>query len=165
MALSPTRRPAHGPGWRVARHPVGRRFPRALTPSRRPQRPPVSGVVGVTSPERFVTQREAARLAGVSKDSIIRARRAGRFANARRLGTQWEIPVDDLAAAGLLLPSEERLDAADPAPADLAEARVELARTQAKLAALEDLVARQDEELRFLRRLAADALAGKGTAP
>jgi hypothetical protein len=108
-----------------------------------------------------VSQREAARLAGVSKDSIIRARRAGRLANARLCGNEWQIAVDDLTAAGLLLPPEERDRAARTEDADQGALGVKLSRAQEKVAALEDLVARQDEELRFLRRLAADAL-GRG---
>jgi hypothetical protein len=136
-----------------------------LRPVRRAQRclrRPVSGPLD-RAPGGFVSQREAARLAGVSKDSIIRARRAGRLANARLCGNQWQIAVDDLAAAGLLLPPEERNRAAHTEHADHGDLRIELSRAQEKVAALEDLVARQDEELRFLRRLAADAL-GRGAA-
>lgn len=120
------------------------------------------GSADVSAPERFVSQREAARLCGVSKDSIIRARRAGRLPGARRVGTEWQIAIDDLAAAGLLRPAAERPDRTDTGGADLAEARIELTRAQERVSALEDLVARQDEELRFLRRLAADALSGRG---
>jgi hypothetical protein len=137
-------------------------------PSERPTEParpfPVPGSVDVSAPERFVSQREAARLAGVSKDSIIRARRAGRLPGARRVGTEWQIAVDDLAAAGLLLPTGERPDDTGTGEADLNEARIELTRAKERVSALEDLVARQDEELRFLRRLAADALSGRGAS-
>lgn len=125
--------------------------------ARRCLRRPVSGPLDRV-PDGFVSQREAARLAGVSKDSIIRARRAGRLANARICGNEWQIAVDDLAAAGLLLPPEERNRAARTEDADPGALGVELSRAQQKVAALEDLVARQDEELRFLRRLATDAL-------
>jgi hypothetical protein len=115
----------------------------------------------VNAPERFVSQREAARLCGVSKDSIIRARRAGRLPGAHRVGTEWQIAVDDLVAAGLLLMPAERPDDTE-AGVDLADVRIELTRAQERVSALQDLVARQDEELRFLRRLAADALSGRG---
>ncbi len=129
-----------------------------------PARPfPVPGSVDVSAPERFVSQREASRLAGVSKDSIIRARRAGRLPGARRVGTEWQIAVDDLAAAGLLLPAGERPDDTE-ACADVTEAQIELTRAKERVSALEDLVARQDEELRFLRRLAADALSARGAS-
>jgi hypothetical protein len=122
------------------------------------------GSADVSSPGRFVSQREAARLCGVSKDSIIRARRAGRLPGARRVGTEWQVAVDDLAAAGLLLPPAERPDDAEAGGADLAETRIELTRARERVSALEDLVARQDEELRFLRRLAADAVSGRGAS-
>jgi hypothetical protein len=112
--------------------------------------------------EGYLTQTEAARRAGVSKDSIIRARRAGRLAGAQFQEGRWLIPAEALAAAGLA-PSEESETLsrhADPAIEDTGQAcSVEQARAAARIAALEDVITRQDEELRFLRQLLADAVA------
>jgi hypothetical protein len=114
--------------------------------------------------ERLLTQQQAAVLAGCSKDTIVRARRAGRFLHARLRDGRWTIPSDDLAAAGLYphadvvpAPAEDRSDPGNE------PASIELARAQARIGALEDLVARQDDELRFLRQLAADSLGRKAS--
>lgn len=109
----------------------------------------------------FVTQREAAELCRCSKDTIIRARLAGRLPHARLDAHTWTVPVGDLAAAGLYDPSADAPTnaansvAAGTAPRSEATA---LARAEARIAALEDLVARQDNELAFLRQLTADTL-------
>ena len=50
---------------------------------------------------------EAARLAGCSRDTIVRARRSGRFPNARLDNGRWMIPFDDLVVAGLYQPPEQ----------------------------------------------------------
>ncbi len=115
--------------------------------------------------ERLVSQQDAARLAGCSKDTIVRARRNGRFPHARLRENRWAIPLDDLLAAGLYRP----VDPDGPAPpleeqGEPAEPiAVELVRALAKVAALEDLVARQDDQLAFLRQLTVDTLAKRGT--
>jgi hypothetical protein len=116
--------------------------------------------------ERFLSQLEAARLAGCSKDTIVRARRKGRFPHARLRGHCWTIPVDDLFAAGLYradedastVPAKERQLDAEQTPA----MALELERAVARVAALEDLVARQDDELAFLRQLAVERLTTRG---
>ena len=114
--------------------------------------------------ERLVSQQDAARLAGCSKDTIVRARRNGRFPHARLRDHRWAIPLDDLLAAGLYRP----VDPGGPPPpleepGDPAEPiAVELVRALAKVAALEDLVARQDDQLAFLRQLTVDTLAKRG---
>lgn len=111
--------------------------------------------------DRFVTQRQAADLCGCSKDTVIRARLAGRLPNARLDGQTWTVPVGDLVAAGLYDPDATvPTDAGRPPRPDAAaptEATA-LARAEARIAALEDLVARQDDELAFLRQLTADTL-------
>jgi hypothetical protein len=110
---------------------------------------------------RFVTQREAAELCGCSKDTIIRARLAGRFPRATLDANTWAVPVSDLAAAGLYDPAANtQADPTRAAGADVADPgqAAELARAEARIAALEDLIARQDEELRFLRQLTVDTL-------
>ena len=112
---------------------------------------------------RLVSQEEAARLAGCSKDTIVRARRSGRFPNARLRERRWVIPTDDLIGADLYRP----LDIAAPADSIEADqatepAAVQLARALARVAALEDLVARQDDQLAFLRQLAVDTLTKRG---
>jgi len=112
---------------------------------------------------RLLSQEEAARLAGCSKDTIVRARRSGRFPNARLRERRWVIPTDDLIGADLYRP----LDIAAPADSIEADqatepAAVQLARALARVAALEDLVARQDDQLAFLRQLAVDTLTKRG---
>jgi hypothetical protein len=104
--------------------------------------------------ERTLGQVQAAKLVGCSRDTISRARRAGRFPGARLEEGRWTIPVDDLLAAGLLESSAvvDHAGASSPAqPNAPAAAVVELARAEARIAGLEALVARQDDELRFLR--------------
>jgi hypothetical protein len=114
--------------------------------------------------ERFVSQQEAARLAGCSKDTIVRARRSGRLPHARLQEHQWAVPVDDLVAAGLYQPAGPDTNAVPPPAGESAEStRVELARALAQVVALEDVVARQDDELRFLR-LTVETLARRGAA-
>jgi hypothetical protein len=110
---------------------------------------------------------EAARLAGCSRDTIVRARRLGRFPNARLDNGRWMIPADDLVDTGLWQPPE-RIDGTAPGPQSAvrvgsAEPTVELARAEARIAGLEDVVARQDDELRFLR-LTIETLATRGAA-
>jgi len=109
---------------------------------------------------RFVTQRQAAELCECSKDTIIRARLAGRFPHAQLDGHTWTVPVGDLTAAGLYDPAETT-SAVDRSPTPDSASPTEataLARAEARIAALEDLVARQDDELAFLRQLTADTL-------
>ncbi|MHB1931112.1 MAG: helix-turn-helix domain-containing protein [Acidimicrobiales bacterium] len=115
--------------------------------------------------ERLVSQQDAARLAGCSKDTIVRARRNSRFPHARLRDHRWVIPLDDLLAAGLYRPVNPDGPAPSPEEAgDPAEPiAVELVRALAKVAALEDLVARQDDQLAFLRQLTVDTLAKRGT--
>ena len=115
-----------------------------------------------------LSQMEAARLIGCSRDTIVRARRSGRFPNARLDNGRWTIPADDLVVAGLYQPPEHT-GGASPAPpsatpVESAEpAPVELARAEARIAGLEEVVARQDDELRFLR-LTIETLAKRGVA-
>ncbi|MGH9106410.1 MAG: helix-turn-helix domain-containing protein [Acidimicrobiales bacterium] len=114
--------------------------------------------------ERLVSQQDAAHLAGCSKDTIVRARRAGRLPHARLRGHSWAIPLDDLLAAGLYRPTDP--DAPARKPEDEGEPpepiAVALVRALARVAALEDLVARQDDQLAFLRQLTAETLATRG---
>jgi excisionase family DNA binding protein len=131
--------------------------------------------------DRFVTQREAAALAAVSKDTIARARQAGRFPHARLDGHTWKIPTADLAAAGLYDPGRFAPGRVDPSrdasprpaqsettagPPEVPESpeTAELARANARIAGLQDLVARQDAELAFLRQLATDTLCRKAAS-
>jgi hypothetical protein len=129
--------------------------------------PAVTGERAVT--EGFVSQSEAARLAGCSRDTIVRARRSGRFPHARLADHQWSIPAEDLIASGLYHPADRSDDPVPSPPPDddtsspLASdpAAIDLVRARARVAALEDVVARQDDELRFLR-LTVDTLARRG---
>ena len=119
--------------------------------------------------DRFVTQREAADLARCSKDTIVRTRQAGRLPHARLDGHTWMIPIVDLVVADLYDPATAAIpDAPARAPAESERAgapptSMELARAEARIAGLEDLVARQDAELAFLRQLATDTLAKKAS--
>jgi excisionase family DNA binding protein len=119
-------------------------------------------IAGRAAPGRLVDQRQAASLAGCSRDTIVRARRAGRLPHSRLYGQRWLIAVDDLAAAGLLRPDGADSDTVPEAGAarggEMPSAAVELARAEARVCALQDLLARQDDELAFLRRLAAGQL-------
>ena len=119
-------------------------------------------VTGREAPGRLVDQRQAASLAGCSRDTIVRARRAGRLPHSRLYGQRWLIAVDDLAAAGLLRPEGTDGDAGPEADAGHvgtgSSAALALARAEARVSALEDLLARQDDELAFLRQLAVDHL-------
>ncbi len=114
--------------------------------------------------ERPLSQQEAAVLAGCSKDTIVRARRAGRFPHARLSGGRWTIPADDLVTAGFCSETGPEMSALGRASVGQAGDRaervdIELARAQARISALEDVVARQDDELRFLRQLAIGSVA------
>ena len=121
------------------------------------------GVRGLSVGERYITQVEAARLAGVSKDTVIRARRAGRLPGCRLVEGRWLVPVSALATAGFDPRDTEPCGAETDTAAggDNTGGAGELAAAQAKLAALAELVARQDDELRFLRQLLADTVAKK----
>jgi hypothetical protein len=74
------------------------------------------------------------------------------------------IPAGALVASGLQ-PSNEYETQSRQGDLSIEDAdetgAVELARAEARIAALEDVVARQDDELRFLRRLLADAVAAR----
>lgn len=117
--------------------------------------------------DRLLSQVEAARLAGCSRDTIVRARRSGRLPGARLEDGQWAIPTSDLIAAGLHRPpgpgEVPTAGAADDQPVGSEGAAVALARAEARIAGLEALVARQDDELRFLR-LTVETLATRGAA-
>ncbi len=114
--------------------------------------------------ESLLTQREAATLAGCSKDTIIRARRAGRFPHACLRGQAWMVPVDDLVAVGMYDPEQRTVPVERSGATEWdASGEVELVRALARIAALEDIVARQDEELRFLRELMASGVGRTGS--
>ena len=116
--------------------------------------------------DRVLSQVEAAKLVGCSRDTIVRARRAGRFPNARFDQGRWTIPSRDLVAAGLYqtVNSDQTSTAPDDQGEQLVDAStVELARAETRIDGLEALVARQDDELRFLR-LTVETLAKRGAA-
>ena len=119
-------------------------------------------VAGRDAPGRLVDQRQAASLAGCSRDTIVRARRAGRLPHSRLYRQRWLVAVDDLAAAGLLRPEGTDGDTEPQVGAghggEGSSAAIELARAEARVSALEELLARQDDKLAFLRQLAVDHL-------
>ena len=136
----------------------------ARTPTARRCRLGRGGSGGLRVGERYLTQVEAARAAGVSRDTIIRARRAGRLAGCRLVDGRWLVPASSLAASDLAPGRDGQPQpvgmAPDPEPEEGVGA--ELAAAQARISALTELVGRQDEELRFLRQLLADAVAKRG---
>ena len=157
LDLSAPKRPPRGP------QPAARPSQEGGTPTATDRHATIpTSDPGPPAAGRLVDQRQAASLAGCSRDTIVRARRAGRLPHSRLYGQRWLIAVDDLAAAGLLRPEGTDGDAGPEAGAGHAgegpSAAVELARAEARLGALEDLLARQDDELAFLRRLAAENL-------
>jgi hypothetical protein len=114
--------------------------------------------------ERRLGQVEAAKLVGCSRDTIARARRAGRFPDARLEQGLWTVSVEDLVGAGLLDVDCKRSpsvhDSSDP-ESDADSGAIELARAEARIAGLEEIVTRQDDELQFLRHTV-EALAKRG---
>jgi len=70
------------------------------------------------------------------------------------------VSIDDLVAAGLYDPVQgaARTSVSNLESDDRGGVTVELARALARVAALEEVVARQDEELRFLRQLMSENL-------
>ena len=118
--------------------------------------------------EGRLSQMEAARLAGCSRDTIVRARRSGRFPNARLDNGRWMIPGRrpgrrrPLPAVRAGRRSSARR-AVGPYRWGRRAHSVELARAEARIAGLEEVVARQDDELRFLR-LTVETLAKRGAA-
>jgi excisionase family DNA binding protein len=112
----------------------------------------------------LLTQQEAAEMAGCSKDTIVRARQAGRLPHARLSEHRWMIPIDDLVESGLYDPDRHSGDAPLDAGPDAGDVEVELARALARVSALEEIVARQDSELAFLRQLTTDTLSKRTAA-
>jgi excisionase family DNA binding protein len=112
----------------------------------------------------LLTQQEAAKMAGCSKDTIVRARQAGRLPHARLSEHRWMIPIDDLVESGLYdvnSHDDNTLSDLDP---DAEDVDVALARALARVSALEEIVARQDGELAFLRQLTTDTLSKRMAA-
>lgn len=114
--------------------------------------------------EGYLTQHEAAERAGCSKDTIVRARQAGRLPHARLSEHRWMIPIDDLVESGLYDPNSHDEDASSDADPDAGDVDVALARALARVSALEEIVARQDSELAFLRQLTTDTLSKRAAA-
>ena len=154
LDFSAPKRPPRGP------QPTARQSQEGGTPTAMGRHPTLSSTSTPVA-GRLVDQRQAASLAGCSRDTIVRARRAGRLPHSRLSGQRWLVAVDDLAAAGLLRPEGTDSDTepeASAGPVEAPSAALALARAEARVSALEDLLARQDDELAFLRQLAADHL-------
>jgi excisionase family DNA binding protein len=112
----------------------------------------------------LLTQHEAAEMVGCSKDTIVRARQAGRLPHARLSEHRWMIPIDDLVDSGLYDANSHGEDAAPDGGVDAGDVDVDLARALARVSALEEIVARQDSELAFLRQLTTDTLSKRAAA-
>ncbi|MCA9851762.1 MAG: hypothetical protein KC461_14110 [Dehalococcoidia bacterium] len=87
----------------------------------------------MSSTERFVTRREAARICGCSYDSIRRRQADGAYPNAQEHDGAWVIPMSDLVAAGDLDPSASTEPARNDSETGDADA-VRIARLEAELA-------------------------------
>jgi hypothetical protein len=112
-----------------------------------------------------MSRKQAAALCGCHVDSIRRAEKADRLPNTRRdaEGTT-QIAVADLVAAGMLDPLAATADVAEiagrsRAERDLVAARQELAVATARIEALTDRLARNDDEIAFLRTMLTKAAA------
>jgi hypothetical protein len=116
----------------------------------------------------LLTEREAAALTGVSKDTIRRRREHGRFPGAhQRVGDPagtWVIPVEDLVRAGMLAAAQ--VEAAGEAMVllrtqnQMMDLRVDNARLLAEVAGLEARLADRDGEVAHLRRMTSKRTAG-----
>lgn len=90
----------------------------------------------MSNTERFVTRREAARLCGISYDSIRRRQAEGAYPHAEERDGAWVIPISDLVVAGDLDPTAPV--EAPPAVRDTSgDEAVRIARLEAALAAAE----------------------------
>lgn len=78
------------------------------------------------------------------------------------------IPAHALVDAGLRPPGDDRSDPThEPlhtSVEDDAQLAEELVRAQTQVALLRDVVARQDEDVRFLRQLLSDAITARGAS-
>ncbi|MBK9737925.1 MAG: hypothetical protein IPO93_00040 [Actinobacteria bacterium] len=124
----------------------------------------------MTAPEydakALLSRVDAARAAGVSRDTIKRYQARGLLPNAVQTGLarEWHIPVSDLVASELLAPDrvagaldevagtreQAELDHAARAGAD---ARVEIAALRARAAGLQALLDRADAQIATQSRL------------
>ncbi len=110
----------------------------------------------MSSTERFVTRREAARICGCSYDSIRRRQADGAYPNAVERDGAWVIPVSDLVAAGDLDPTAPT----EPAPPDSDASGADAVR----IARLEAELARAQAEIEFQRDLLMQMAARSGEA-
>ena len=124
-------------------------------------------VDAVERDQRYLTQNEAAALCGCDYTTVRRHRERGHFPGARRRDDAtrtWEVPVEDLIAAGLWRPAEgdgHDLDAAigrTKVERRLEEARVELERARVRIEALTAALADRRDEIAYLRKALDTAL-------
>lgn len=116
----------------------------------------------MASSEKYVTQQEAADLAGVSYDTIRRWRAAGKFPSARQrqddLNGTWEIAFSDLVATGRCSSQTTEADVNErigrtALERQLREMREQLVHAHARINSLEEISERQKSEVDFLRKL------------
>lgn len=121
---------------------------------------------------KFYTLQDAADLCGKSHDTIKRRRNAGAFPNARqrpgdRNGT-WEIPLQDLVAAGLYELAPGGAADADESirqvrdDRELVETRAELIRERAQREAMDQLMSELRRQVSFLEKTVAQLTKGGG---
>lgn len=109
-------------------------------------------------PEPTYNPVEAARLCGVSLDTIRRRIRSGKIPGATRCGEapfgEWALPLAGLRAAGLMTrPSVETAPPIGAQPALVAELTAELARWRERAESAERLVEQLQSEIAFNRRV------------
>lgn len=137
----------HGvsPGdWRSCCEPVSRMTPHP-------------GSIRDTATDPRFTPVEAARLCGVSLDTIRRRIRAGQIPGALRRGEalfgEWALPRSGLEAAGLYVETKPNRPALDATTTELAGLHAEVARWQERAEAAERLVDELRSEIAFNRRI------------
>jgi hypothetical protein len=107
----------------------------------------------------YLTRDEAAIACGVHVDTIRRDQREGEYPNARqRPDGKWEIPVSDLVAKGRLNPMAANAPHVEIVTKprierEVFDLRLQLSQQSGVVLSLEGMLARADEEIKFLRGL------------
>jgi predicted site-specific integrase-resolvase len=118
---------------------------------------PPPGSIRDTAADPWFTPVEAARLCGVSLDTIRRRIRAGQIPGALRRGEapfgEWALPRSGLEAAGLYVEAAPSRYVPTIPAAELTELHAEVARWKERAEAAERLVDELRSEIAFNRRV------------